>query len=47
MKPKKTNTGIDFNQDANLASTLDADTPISKTQLKAEADAQQDLGVRL
>jgi len=47
MKLKKTNTGIDFNQDANLAATLDADTPISKTQLKAEADAQQDLGVRL
>jgi len=47
MKPKKTNTGIDFSHDANLASKLNAEEPISKTKLKAEADAQQELGVRL
>jgi ribosome-associated protein len=47
MKPKKTNSGIDFSHDANLASKLNAEEPISKTQLKAEADAQQALGVRL
>ena len=47
MKPKKTNTGIDFSFDANLASKLNAEEPTSKTQLKAEADAQQALGVRL
>lgn len=47
MKPKKTNTGIDFSHGANLASKLNADEPISKTRLKAEADAQQELGVRL
>jgi len=47
MKPKKINTGIDFSFDANLASKLNAEEPISKTQLKAEADAQQALGVRL
>ncbi len=47
MKPKKTNTGIDFSHDANLASKLNVEEPISKTQLKAEADAQQALGVRL
>ena len=47
MKPKKTNTGIDFSYDANLASKLNAEEPISKTQLKAEADEQQALGVRL
>ncbi|OGV76347.1 MAG: hypothetical protein A3I83_05370 [Methylotenera sp. RIFCSPLOWO2_02_FULL_45_14] len=47
MKPKKTNTGIDFSYDANLASKLNAEEPISKTKLKAEADEQQALGVRL
>ena len=47
MKPKKTNTGIDFSYDANLSAKLDAEEPISKTKLKAEADAQQELGVRL
>jgi ribosome-associated protein len=47
MKPKKTNTGIDFSYDANLASKLNAEEPTSKTQLKAEADEQQALGVRL
>ncbi|MSP86483.1 MAG: DUF615 domain-containing protein [Methylotenera sp.] len=47
MKPKKTNSGIDFSYDANLASKLNAEEPISKTQLKAEADDQQALGVRL
>jgi ribosome-associated protein len=47
MKPKKTNTGIDFSYDANLASNLNAEEPTSKTKLKAEADEQQALGVRL
>ncbi len=47
MKPKKTYTGIDFSFDANLASKLNAEEPTSKTQLKAEADSQQALGVRL
>ncbi len=47
MKPKKTITRIDFSHDANLASKLNAEEPISKTQLKAEADAQQALGIRL
>ena len=47
MKPKKTNTGIDFSYDANLSAKLEAEEPISKTKLKAEADAQQELGVRL
>lgn len=47
MKPKKTNTGIDFSYDANLTSKLNAEEPTSKTQLKAEADEQQALGVRL
>lgn len=42
MKPKKTNTHIDLINDADMD-----DEPISKTQLKAEADAQQALGVRL
>jgi ribosome-associated protein len=43
MKPKKTT------KDTELAkeSISDADLPISKTKLKAEADAQQELGVRL
>ena len=43
MKPKKTNTSIDLINDADL----ETDEPISKTKLKAEADAQQALGVRL
>ena len=47
MKAKKTNSGTDFSYDANLASKLNAEEPISKTQLKAEADDQQALGVRL
>lgn len=47
MKPKKTNSGTDFSHDANLASKLNAEEFISKTKLKAEADAQQALGVRL
>jgi ribosome-associated protein len=47
MKPKKTNSGIDFSYDANLASKLNTEEPASKTQLKAEADEQQALGVRL
>jgi ribosome-associated protein len=43
MKPKKTS------KDTELAKEpiSDADLPISKTKLKAEADAQQELGVRL
>jgi ribosome-associated protein len=48
MKPKKTNTGIDFtNHSKSSDANLDAEEPISKTKLKAEADAQQELGVRL
>jgi ribosome-associated protein len=48
MKPTKKNTGIDFHKDANLGANMDADDePISKTKLKAEADAQQELGVKL
>lgn len=43
MKPKKTNTSIDLINDTDL----ETDEPISKTKLKAEADAQQALGVRL
>lgn len=43
MKPKKTITNIELINDADL----EADEPISKTKLKAEADAQQALGVRL
>lgn len=43
MKPKKTT------KDTELAKEpiSEADLPISKTKLKAEADAQQELGVRL
>ncbi|HEY9277738.1 MAG TPA: ribosome biogenesis factor YjgA [Methylotenera sp.] len=43
MKPKKTT------KDTELAKEpiSDTDLPISKTKLKAEADAQQELGVRL
>src|SRR6476620_9150723 len=43
MKPKKTNTSIELINDADL----ETDEPISKTKLKAEADAQQALGLRL
>lgn len=43
MKPKKTTKDTELSIDANL----DADLPPSKTKLKAEADAQQALGVRL
>lgn len=43
MKPKKTTKDIELSNDA----TLDADLPTSKTKLKAEADAQQALGVKL
>jgi ribosome-associated protein len=43
MKPKKTNTAADSAIDADL----EEDLLPSKTQLKAEADAQQALGVRL
>lgn len=41
MKPKKTTTAVD------AAPELEEDLLPSKTQLKAEADAQQALGVRL
>jgi len=43
MKPKKTTKDTEFNNEVDS----DADLPISKTKLKAEADAQQELGVRL
>ncbi|MBY0418949.1 MAG: DUF615 domain-containing protein, partial [Pararheinheimera sp.] len=43
MKPKKITIDTELSNDANL----DADLPTSKTKLKAEADAQQALGVRL
>lgn len=43
MKPKKTIKSTELSNHANL----EADLPPSKTQLKAEADAQQALGVRL
>ncbi len=43
MKPKKTSKDTELSSDANL----DADLPPSKTKLKADADAQQALGVRL
>ncbi len=43
MKPKKTTYGADVSHEAES----DANLPPSKTQLKAEADAQQALGVRL
>ena len=43
MKPKKTNTAADSAIDADS----EEDLLPSKTQLKAEADAQQALGVRL
>lgn len=43
MKPKKTTKDADLNQTA----VAEADLPASKTKLKAEADAQQALGIRL
>lgn len=43
MKPKKTNPAIELINDTDLEDGL----PLSKTKLKAEADAQQALGVRL
>lgn len=43
MKPKKTTYGPEISHEADS----EADLPPSKTQLKAEADAQQALGVRL
>ncbi len=43
MKPKKTTKDTELSNDA----VLDADLPTSKTKLKAEADAQQALGVKL
>lgn len=43
MKPNKTTKAADFNHDADTENDL----PPSKTKLKAEADAQQALGVRL
>lgn len=43
MKPKKTTYGAEVSHEA----ASEADLPLSKTQLKAEADAQQALGVRL
>lgn len=43
MKPKKTSKDTELDNETNL----DADLPLSKTKLKAEADAQQALGVRL
>jgi ribosome-associated protein len=43
MKPKKTSKETELSIDAHL----EADLPLSKTKLKAEADAQQALGVRL
>lgn len=43
MKPKKTTKDSELVQEP----ISDADLPISKTKLKAEADAQQALGVRL
>ncbi|MDP1660140.1 MAG: ribosome biogenesis factor YjgA [Methylotenera sp.] len=42
-KPKKTTKESEFNNEVDSTS----DEPISKTKLKAEADAQQALGVRL
>ena len=43
MKPKKTTKDTELSNDVNS----EADLPTSKTKLKAEADAQQALGVRL
>jgi len=47
MKPKKTNTATDLTNDASLEHDLNDELLPSKTKLKAEADAQQALGVRL
>jgi len=47
MKPKKINTAIDLTNDAQLEHDLNDELLPSKTKLKAEADAQQALGVRL
>ena len=43
MKPKKTTQDTELSNRASL----DADLPLSKTKLKAEADEQQALGLRL
>ena len=43
MKPKKTTKDTELSNEPNS----DADLPPSKTKLKADADAQQALGVRL
>ena len=43
MKPKKTTKADELTKEP----ISEADLPISKTKLKAEADAQQELGVRL
>lgn len=43
MKPKKTSKGAELSNEP----ISEADLPPSKTKLKAEADAQQALGVRL
>lgn len=43
MKPKKTSKGAELSNET----ISEADLPPSKTRLKAEADAQQALGVRL
>ena len=47
MKPKKTNNPTDLTNDASLVHDLDNELLPSKTKLKAEADAQQALGVKL
>jgi len=47
MKPKKINTAIDLTNDDQLEHDLNDELLPSKTKLKAEADAQQALGVRL
>ncbi len=47
MKPKKLNTAIDLTNDDQLEHDLNDELLPSKTKLKAEADAQQALGVRL
>ncbi|MES1988994.1 MAG: ribosome biogenesis factor YjgA, partial [Pseudomonadota bacterium] len=46
-KPKKTAKDRELDNEFNKQVESDADEPISKTKLKAEADAQQALGVRL
>ena len=47
MKPKKTNNPTDLKYDASLVHDSDNELLPSKTKLKAEADAQQALGVKL